>query len=47
MANAMFVAGITLIGVAAAGALIAGVIFTLSGKRLRARLEREFGKKRH
>lgn len=47
MANVMLIAGIVLMGVAAVVGLVAGVIFLLSGKRLRARLEQEFGKKRH
>lgn len=39
--------GIALMAAAAVGAAVALAVFHLTGKRLRAKLEQEFGKKRH
>lgn len=47
MADILVAIGVVLMVVAAVGAVVAGVLFIFSGKRLRVRLEREFGKKRH
>lgn len=43
----LFYGGIVVMAVAAVGAVVAGVILGLSGKRLKAKQEEEFGKKRH
>lgn len=43
----LFYGGISLAGFAALAAVIAAVTLCVSGKRLRARMEREYGKKRH
>lgn len=40
-------AGIAIMAAAAVAAGVAGVILHTSGKRLRTRLEREYGKRRH
>ena len=39
--------GIGLMAASVLGGLIAAVVLRISGKRLRARLEKEFGKRRH
>ena len=43
----LFYAGTVLAGAAVVAAVVAAVAFHLSGKRLQARLEQEYGKKRH
>lgn len=44
--NAIFIAGVALMAAAAVGGIAALAAFRISGKRLRAKLEEEFGKKR-
>lgn len=44
--NALFIIGAALMAAAALGGIAALVAFRISGKRLRAKLEAEFGKKR-
>lgn len=44
--NMLFYGGIGLMGTAAAGAAAAAAILRVTGKRLRQKLEAEFGKKR-
>lgn len=44
--NALFIAGVALMAAAAVGGIAALAAFRISGKRLRAKLEAEFGKKR-
>lgn len=44
--NAIFIAGVALMAAAAVGGIAALAAFRISGKRLRAKLEAEFGKKR-
>lgn len=39
--------GISLMVAAVLSGIVAAVIFSIAGKRLKTRLEREFGKKRH
>lgn len=39
--------GIAVMAVAALGGLVSAAALRLSGKRLKARLEEEFGKRRH
>ena len=39
--------GIALMVLAVVGAIAAAVVLRLSGKRLRARMETEYGKRRH
>ncbi len=43
----LFYGGIALMGAAVLAAVVACVVLSISGKRLKARLEAEFGKKRH
>ena len=43
----LFYGGIALMALAAAAAVVAAVVLRLSGSRLGARLEQEYGKKRH
>lgn len=43
----LFYGGIAVMAAAAVAAVVAAVILRASGKRLRARLEEEFGPKRH
>lgn len=38
--------GIILMAAAVAGAIVAAIVFRISGKRLKERLEAEYGKKR-
>lgn len=45
--HVLFYGGIALMATAAAGAAAAIVVLRISGKRLRRRLEDEFGRKRH
>jgi len=47
MAQALFYLGIVLMGTAAAGAVTGALILSASGKRLKAQLEKEFGKKQN
>ena len=42
----LFYGGIVSMGAAAAAAVIAAVVLVISGKRLRAQLEREYGPQR-
>jgi len=44
--NAFFLVGIALMALSVIGMIVSAVILHLSGKRLRAKLEEEFGKKR-
>ena len=46
MAEVLFYAGIVLMGIAAASAIVAVVVFILSKKRLNTKLEAEFGERR-
>lgn len=39
--------GLALMGVAAVGAVIAAAMLTVSGKRLKAQLEKEYGPQRY
>lgn len=41
----LFYVGIILIGIAVAGAVLGTVILSVSGRRLKAQLEKEFGEK--
>jgi len=43
----LFYGGIALMVAAVLAAVVAFVVLSISGKRLKARLEAEFGKKRH
>ena len=43
----LFYGGIGLMAAAALGGVISAVVLRLGGRRLRARLEEEFGKRRH
>lgn len=43
----LFYGGISVAVLATLAAVIAIIVLCVSGKRLRARLEREYGKKRH
>lgn len=43
----LFYGGIALMGIAVAAAVAACIIFSISGKRLKAQLEKEFGNRRH
>ena len=42
----LFLAGAALMALSAAGMAVAAVVLRISGQRLRAKLEEEFGKKR-
>ncbi len=44
--NALFIVGTALMAAAAVGGIAALAAFRISGKRLRTKLEAEFGKKR-
>ncbi|MCI9331538.1 MAG: hypothetical protein HFG05_05110 [Oscillibacter sp.] len=44
MPELLFYSGLVLMGMSAAAAVAAAVIFRVSGKRLKARLEAEYGK---
>ena len=44
--NVLFLAGAALMALSAAGMAVAAVVLRISGQRLRAKLEEEFGKKR-
>ncbi len=46
MTEIMFYTGIALMSAAALGAAVSFILLRLSGKRLQARLEAEYGKKR-
>lgn len=46
MTEIVFYAGIALMSAAALGAVVSFIILRFSGKRLQARLEAEYGKKR-
>nr|WP_302664921.1 hypothetical protein [uncultured Agathobaculum sp.] len=43
----LFYIGLILMGIAVVGAIVSIVIFTVSGKRLKAKLEEEYGRKKH
>lgn len=43
----LFYGGIAVMLLAVMAGVLAAVVFTLSGRRLRRKLEEEFGKKRH
>lgn len=45
--NPLFITGLVMIAVSIAGGIIALVALRISGKRLKIKLEKEFGKKRH
>lgn len=45
--NPLFITGIVMIAVSVSGGIIALAALRLSGKRLKMKLEKEFGKKRH
>ncbi len=47
MPQVLFYLGIALMGTATVGAVAGAVILSVSGKRLKAQLEKEFGKKRN
>lgn len=47
MEDMLFYGGIVLMCAAAAGAAVSAIILRVCGKRLRAKLEAEFGKKRN
>lgn len=42
----LFNGGLALMGIAAAGAVAAAVVLTVSGKRLRKQLDQEYGPRR-
>ena len=42
----LFYGGVAVMALAALGGVTATIVFTLSGRRLRRKLEQEFGKKR-
>ena len=44
MSEILFYSGIALIAAAAAGAVIAGIVFSLTGRKLKRKLEEEYGK---
>ena len=43
----LFYGGIALMALSMAAAAVTAVVLRMSGKRLRARLEQDYGKKRH
>ena len=43
----LFYGGISVMLLAVAAAILAAVLFAISGRRLRRKLEEEFGRKRH
>lgn len=47
MENLLFYGGIALMSIAATGAVVSAAVLRAHGKRLKAALEAEFGKKRH
>ena len=46
-AELLFFIGVSIMAVAVVGAIISSVILHISGKRLKKRLEAEYGPKRH
>jgi len=47
MESLLFYGGIVLMGGAAVGAVVSAIVLRICGKRLNAKLDAEFGKKRY